>query len=95
MLLKEQVRNQVLFAGSTPGGCRLTLKNLLDHGRDVFQFMQLFTPLDVEDFYYNHAVEIDQFCADDDVLADNPGMAQLTKFALEKVLMLIEGEMTN
>lgn len=96
MTLKEQVHKQVLFAGGTPGGCKLTLKNLLDHGRDVFQFMQLFTPLDIEDFYYRNAVEIDRLCIDDtDGLMVDPNMQTLTKLALEKVLMLIEGEMKH
>lgn len=92
MTLKEHVHKQVLFAGGTPGGCKLLLKNLLDHGRDVFQFMQLFTPLDIEDFYYNHAVEIDRLCADDEGPTANARMQELTKLALEKTLMIIEGE---
>lgn len=94
MVLKEQVHKQVLFAGGTPGGCKLTLKNLLDHGRDVLQFMQLFTPEDVEDFYYKNATEIDRLCLDDDDEDTASASIQVfTKTALEKILMTIEGEM--
>lgn len=97
MTLKERVHEQVLFAGKTPGGCKLALHNLLDNGRDVFQFMQLFNKEDIEGFYYAYAQEIDELCAGDvDMLSgEEISMREGTKHALEKTLMLIEGEIKD
>lgn len=95
MTLREKVQKQVTFMGRTPGGCRLVLHDLLDNGRDVFQFMQLFTEDEVEVFYYIHAKEIDTLCTEDEVegLAAETTIHGDTKLALEKILMLIEGDM--
>lgn len=96
MNLKESVSNQVAFNGGTPGGCKLLLTNLLDHGRDVFQFMQLFSPHTIDEFYYTHAVEIDAICAEDEeILPEDASMLAMTKLALEKTLIIIEGEIKN
>lgn len=95
MSLKEKVSNQVAFMGKTPGGCKLVLRNLLDDGRDVFQFMQLFNEEAIEEFYYEYAVEIDQLCAEDQELGQMLGMREGTKLALEKTLIIIEGEIKN
>ena len=95
MNLKERVKAQVTFMGKTPGGCKLVLRSLLDDGRDVFQFMQLFNEADIEGFYYAYAAEIDQFCAEDEELGQTLGVQNGTKLALEKTLILIEGEIKN
>lgn len=95
MNLKDKVSKQVTFMGKTPGGCKLVLHNLLDNGRDIFQFMQLFTEKAIEDFYYEHAVEIDEICAEDEELGQLAGIRNGTKLALEKTLMIIEGELKN
>jgi len=96
MNLKERVKAQVTFMGKTPGGCKLVLRSLLDDGRDVSQFMQLFNEKAIEEFYYEHASEIDELCAEDqDVLPEDASMFDGTKHALEKTLMLIEHEIKN
>ena len=82
--------------GKTPGGCKLVLHNLLDNGRDVFQFMQLFTDAAIEDFYYAYSREIDELCAEDsDMLSGDTNVLEGTKLALEKTLVIIEGEIKN
>lgn len=96
MSLKETVRKQVNFMGRTPGGCKLVIHDLLDNGRDIFQFMQLFNEEAIEDFYYAHAAEIDEICAEDqEALAEEASIHNGTKLALEKTLILIEGEIKN
>ena len=92
MTLKERVHKQVLFAGGTPGGCKLVLKNLLDNGRDVFQFMQLFGQEAIVQFYYDYQEEISALFREDDGLLVDEGVRGYVKLALEKILMLIEGE---
>lgn len=92
---KEVVRKQVVFTGRTPGGCRLILRSILNDGRDVFQFMQLFRNDDVDKFFRRYAVEINNICTADGFLADDVNWCELTKAALERVLMLIEVEMKN
>lgn len=94
MNLKEKVSAQVASVGKTPGGCKLVIHNLLDNGRDIFQFMQLFTKEAIEDFYYKYAVEIDLLCAEDESEAATDTF-EYTKLALEKTLMVIEGEIKN
>ena len=95
MNLKESVSKQVTFMGKTPGGCKLVLHNLLDNGRDILQFMQLFNEKAIEAFYHKHASEIDALCAEDEELGQMSGVQNGTKLALEKTLMLIEGELKN
>ena len=96
MDLKETVRNQVAFVGKTPGGCKLALRSLLDDGRDVLQFMQLFTQEAIKDFAFTHADEIATICAEDEeILPSGASMQAMTKLALEKTLILIEGEIKN
>jgi len=95
MTLKETINNQLIFAGRTPGGCCLVLKNLLDCGRDIHQFMQLFTAPDIEAFYQLHQDEIDDLCSEDEELMTDASVYGYTKLALEKTLMLIEAEMKN
>lgn len=96
MDLKETVNKQVTFMGKTPGGCKLVIHDLLDNGRDIFQFMQLFDEAAIEKFYYTHAVDIDELCAtDNDMLPEEVSMCEGTKHALEKTLMIIEGEIKN
>lgn len=95
MNLKERVSAQVTFMGKTPGGCKLVLRSLLDDGRDVFQFMQLFNEKDIELFYCKHVAEIDELCAEDEELGQLLGVRNGTKLALEKTLIIIEGEIKN
>lgn len=95
MTLREQVHKQVLLMGRTPGGCKLTLHNLLDNGRDVFQFMQLFKQEDIVQFYYNYQEEIGTLCTEEDELVTDPSVRGYVKLALEKTLILIEGEIKN
>lgn len=96
MNLKESVSKQVAFSGRTPGGCKLVLKNLLDHGQDVFQFMQLFNEIDINNFYFAHAKEIDEICAaDQEALPEEASIREGTKLALEKTLIIIEDEIKN
>lgn len=96
MTLRETVRKQVDFVGKTPGGRKLILHHLLDAGRDVFQFMQLFDQAAIIAFYYQHAGAIDELCTEDqEMLPAGAGMQECTKFALEKTLILIEGEIKN
>lgn len=95
MNLKERVSNQVAFMGKTPGGCKLVLRNLLDDGRDVFQFMQLFTTADIDKFYDTHEEEIDELCTEDQENYEEASEYESVKLALEKTLMLIEGEIKN
>lgn len=95
MNLKEAVSNQVAFTGRTPGGCKLVLRSLLNDGRDVFQFMQLFDKRAIEEFYHTYSVEIDELCAEDEELAEDASMQTGTKLALELVLIIIEGEIKN
>jgi len=95
MHLKIVVSKQVSFMGKTPGGCKLVLHNLLDNGRDVFQFMQLFSDTAVMDFYYEHAVEIDTLCTEDGEAPEGINIREGTKLALEKTLIIIEGEIKN
>lgn len=100
MTLREQVQKQLQFMGKTPGGCKLTLCNLLDHQRDVFQFMQLFDTRAIDECYYKYRSEIDTICSEDDALVAE---AELTgdwerdhlKCALERMLMLIEKELKD
>ena len=92
MTLLETVHERVLFNGRTPGGCQLVLNNLLDCGRDVFQFMRLFSVTDVNKFYFSHQEEIDNLCNEDEELLDGLYNPSYTKLALEKCLMLIEQE---
>jgi len=94
MNLKDRVGKQVAFVGKTPGGCKLVIHNLLDNGRDIFQFMQLFTKAAIEAFYYEYAIEIDLLCAEDESEAAT-NIFEYTKLALEKTLMIIEGEIKN
>jgi len=100
MTLKERVHKQVQFMGKTPGGCQLAIRNLLDHGRDVFQFMQLFDESATKKFYYENREEIDTLCSEEDELTAKAELTgsweyQHVKLALEKTLMLIEAEMKN
>lgn len=95
MNLKETVNSQVLFMGRTPGGCKLAIHNLLDNGRDIFQFMQLFNEEAIEEFYYDHAGDIDKLLEDDNIAIELLSMHDGTKLALEKTLMLIEQELKN
>lgn len=95
MSLNDVVGNQVAKMGSTPGGCKLLLHDLLDNGRDVFQFMQLFNEKAIESFYYGHAGEIDRLCAEHAELPEGASIREGTKLALEKVLILIEAEMKS
>ena len=95
MTLREQVYKQVLFMGKTPGGCKLVLHNLLDNGRDIFQFMQLFNQEAITNFYYNYQEEIGDLLREDNALLIDAGVREYVKLALEKVLMLIEGEIKN
>ena len=99
MNLKESVSNQVAFSGGTPGGCKLLLKNLLDHGRDVFQFMQLFNEKAIQTFYYEHFGDIDLLVAEDEgdegFVAAHADMVAGVKLALEKTLIIVEGEIKN
>lgn len=95
MSLKDVVGNQVAKMGRTPGGCKLLLRGLLDGGRDVFQFMQLFNKVDIGRFYYCHQIEIDELCAEDEELGQLAGTQNGTKLALEKTLMLVEAEIKN
>lgn len=94
MNLKESVSKRVTFMGRTPGGCKLVLHNLLDDGRDVFQFMQLFTKASIEAFYYEYVTEIDALCTEDGGY-EEANIQEGVKLALEKTLMLIEGEIKN
>ena len=95
MTLNEVVQKQVIARGNTLGGQRLAICNLLDHGQDIFQFMQLFTAKAIESFYYGFAAEIDTLCAEDEILPTDAGICEYTKLAVEKTLMLIEGELKN
>lgn len=96
MNLKESVSNQVAFSGRTPGGCKLVLHDLLDNGRDVFQFMQLFNEQDIKNFAFRHTEEITTLCAEDDeILPAGASLKAMTKLALEKTLIIIEGEIKN
>jgi len=96
MDLKEAVSNQVAFTGGSPGGCKLVLRNLLDDGRDVFQFMQLFTQEAIKAFAFTHAEEIATICAEDEeILPSGASMQAMTKLALEKTLIIVEGEIKN
>jgi len=96
MNLKERVSNQVAFIGKTPGGCKLVLRNLLDDGRDVFQFMQLFSQEAIVGFYRTHQEEIGELCREEEELTiDARSVRGYVKLALEKTLMLIEGEIKN
>lgn len=98
MSLSKRVHEQIVFMGKTPGGCKLVLCNLLDHQRDIFQFMQLFTAQAIKECYYKYRKEVDGICSEDDVLVAE---AELTgawerdhlKCALERILMLIEKEL--
>ena len=95
MDLKEAVSNQVAFTGGSPGGCKLVLRNLLDDGRDVFQFMQLFTQDAIVEFYHTHQEAIRKFCSEEDELVTDASVRGYVKLALEKVLIIIEGEIKN
>lgn len=95
MTLREQVDKQVLLRGNTPGGCKLVLHNLLDNGRDIFQFMQLFNGRDIDEFYDAHEDEIDKLCTDDQEDYEEANEYDSVRLALEKTLMLIEGEIKN
>lgn len=95
MDLKEAVSNQVAFTGRSPGGCKLILRNLLDDGRDIFQFMQLFKQEDIVEFYHTHREAICKFCSEEDELVVDASVRGYVKLALEKVLIVIEGEIKN
>lgn len=95
MTLRERVHKQVLFVGRTPGGCKLVLHDLLDNGRDILQFMQLFKQEDVVQFYYNHQEAIGALCAEEEELVVDASVQGYVKLALEKTLILIEGEIKN
>lgn len=103
MKLKEQVGNQVAFVGKSPGGCKLVLKDLLDGGRDVLQFMQLFSEQTIEHFYAEHQEEIQGLYAENPELLDGTisdervgtGLRATTRLALEKTLIVIENELKN
>jgi len=95
MDLKESVSKQVTFMGKTPGGCKLVLRSLLDDGRDILQFMQLFTDADIATFYDTHQEEIDVLCIEDQENYEEASEYESVKLALEKTLMLIEGEIKN
>ncbi len=104
MTLTGQVEKQVQFMGKSPGGCKLLLRSLLDDGRSIFQFMQLFDERAIKEFYYKNREEIDTLCSEEDeltapVVKIEPKVEltgsweyQHAKFALEKILMLIESE---
>ncbi len=93
MRLKMVVNKQVMLMGKTPGSRKLILHNLLDNGRDICQFMQLFDNTAVETFYDEHAGEIDEMCTEDvDLLPTGVSIADQVRHALEKTLMLIEHE---
>jgi len=97
MTLKEQVRTQVQFMGKTPGGQKLVLCGLLNDGRDIFQFMQLFSESAIKKFYHENREEVDRLCSEEDEMT---AAAELTgaweqdhlKLAFEKILMVIESE---
>lgn len=95
MHLKMAVSKQVKFMGKTPGGCKLVLHNLLDNGQDVFQFMQLFDEAAIAEFYDTHQEEIDKLCIEDQENYEEASEYESVKLALEKTLMLIEGEIKN
>jgi len=95
MDLKMVVNERVTFMGRTPGGCKLALHNLLDNSRDVFQFMQLFNDADIATFYDAHQEEIDALCIEDQEDYEEASEYESVKLALEKTLMLIEGEIKN
>ncbi len=97
MTLTGQVEKQVQFMGKSPGGCKLLLRNLLDDGRSIFQFMQLFDERAIEECYYKNREEIDILCYEEDELTAKVELTgswehQHVKFALEKILILIESE---
>lgn len=93
--LKAGVRAQVIFMGRTPGGCRLVIHGLLDEGRDIFHFMQLFDEDAMRTFYKKFKDEIHRICAEDEFMCGCAGWCELTKGALERTLMLIEDEIKN
>lgn len=95
MNLKERVSAQVTFMGKTPGGCKLVLRSLLDDGRDVFQFMQLFNTKDIDAFYDTYEDEIDMLCVEDQEGYEEASERDSVKLALEKTLIIIEGEIKN
>ncbi|GAG33108.1 unnamed protein product, partial [marine sediment metagenome] len=58
------------------------------------QFMQLFDSSAIVAFYHEYGTEIEKLCAEDQETLEIEGsMEECTKHALEKVLMLIEGEL--
>ncbi|KKN52386.1 hypothetical protein LCGC14_0613030 [marine sediment metagenome] len=93
MTLLEAVRKRVNLNGHTMGGRLLAIKNILDHSRDVFQFMQLFNEADIGMFYESYGGEINKMYIEEVELVENNSLRAVTKLALEKTLMLIEVEL--
>lgn len=93
MSLQDAVQARVDYVGRSPAGRKFILLDLLDYGRDVHEFMQLFRKEDIEAFYRKHQSEIDALYEEDMVLLPDPSASGRIKLAVEKTLMIIEAEM--